>query len=405
MKRAANLFFVITWVMVSLTFLQTAPVATAAENVQSLREFLLASKNVAEVHPIDDFLTFVIPEKNMITGAIKGDFDEEFFRYCREKGAIEGQFTVADPLTRKESNAWTPLKLEEKNRYIHPQTGQPEKFSPDMLYRGIALKDGVLSPLRIKDYMDVVEVVKSDRNAPRSFIVKTKDSQPYLYKIKTIPAYNKIVMPPDGDLAKSITEIKDSRSGSLFKSAPGQKDADIFVYLTALCMKNKLTPKYFINEGEFVPVPDAYLKYFVNNTWQSGHFKVKLKEITSALDMFRFMADLGSERNKFTVWYFQGSGDRKFISKGSEERMVEEKGNITSRSQIVFVNNRDMEGIAFTPAAQKEEPPPKAAPAKKDEPVPKAPAETGSADKKEEPAKKETGAPQVPPAGSQQPEK
>jgi hypothetical protein len=381
MKRAAKHFLRIVIVMSCLAFLHAPSAVTAADNVPSLREFLLASKNVAEVYPIDDFLTFVIPEKNLITGAIKGDFDEEFFNYCKEKGAIEGKFAVTDPLTNKETNAWTPLKLEEKNKFIHPQTGQAEKFSPDLLYRGIALKDGVSSPLRVKDYMEITEVVKSERNAPRSLIVRTKDAQPHVYKIKTIPAYNKIVMPPDGDLAKTVSEIKDSRSGSLFKSAPGQKDADIFVYLTALCMKNKLTPKYFINEGEFVPVPDAYLKYFVNNAWQSGYFKVKLKEITSALEMFRFMADLGSERNKFTVWYFQGAGDKKFIAKGSEERTVEEKGNIASRFQIVFVNNRDMEGIFPAPSVKGEAP---------QQPS----AEKSGAEKKETPAKTEAGVPQ-----------
>ncbi|MDD5167336.1 MAG: hypothetical protein PHN75_00835 [Syntrophales bacterium] len=360
MKKAGICVLMNSIMVACLVFFQVASVALAASDARSLREFLVASKNVAEVHPIDDSLTFVIPEKNMITSGIKGDFDEEFFSYCREKGAIEVQSSVADPLTGKQSSSWLPLKLDEKERFAHPLTGEAEKFGLNMLYQGIAVKGASSMPLRIKDYMEVVEVFKSDRDIPRSFIVKTKAPQPFIYKIKSIPVYDKIVMPPDGELVKNVSEIKNSRSGGLFKAVPLQRDADIFVYLTALCLKNKLTPKYLINEGEFVPVPDSYLKYFINGAWQGGYFKVKLKEIAPALEMFKFMADLGADKNKFAVWYFAGQGDKKFVSRGSEERMVDAKGTVTVRPQIVFANNRGLEGIEFSPLAKKEEPAPAA---------------------------------------------
>ena len=367
MLRARIHSFINVTIFISLILLQVSSLALAADDAGSLRQFLTASKNVAEVYPIDDFLTLVIPDKNIVTSGIKGDFDKEFFTYCRAKGELEVQSSMPDPLTGKQSDAWTPLKLDEKERFTNPRTGGAEKFSFDMLYLGITVKGGAPMPLRIKDYMEIAEVFKSDRDNPKSFIVKTKAAQPFLYKIKSIPPYDKVVMPLDGDLAKNVSEIKDSRSGSLFKSAPLQKDADIFVFLTAICLKNKLTPKYLINEGEFVPLPGSYFKYLVNNAWQSGYFKVKLKEIPSNLEMFKFMADLDGGKNKFTVWYFQGQGDRKFVSKGAEERVVDEKGAIKVQPpQVAFANDRDLTGIEFAPI-KKDEPAPAAA-----QPVPEA---------------------------------
>ena len=398
MEKNRHRVFLIGTFIAGLFIIGAGSAVAADSSSQGLRGFLVGSTNVSEVYPIDDFLTFVIPEKSMIASGIKGDFDEQFLNQCKGKGALEGRFSVADPLTGKTSDTWLAFKVDEKDKFIHPQTGKEEKFSADMLYRGIPIKSGGSPvPLRIKDYMEVIEVFKTDKDAPRAFIVKTKDAQPFIYKIKTIPLYEKVVMPLDGELAKNVSEIRDSRSGGLFKSGPGQKDADIFVYLTAITKKVQSAPKYIVNEGEFVAIPDADLKYFVNNTWQNGYFKVKLTEIASALEMFKFMADLDGGRNKLSVWYFAGTGDKKFVSRGSEERSVDEKGNITAQSQIVFANNRGLDGIDFVPVTKKEEAP-NAAP-KKDEPAPKsAPAGKDSGTKKEEPMKNE---PVAVPAASQ----
>jgi hypothetical protein len=151
----------------------------------------------------------------------------------------------------------------------------------------------------------------------------------------------------------------------LFKSRVNLRDADVFVYLTALCRKFNLSPAYLINEGEFVPVDDANIKYFIKDTWQNGYCRIKLKEITSPLTMFKYMADLdlGRMADKFNRWYFGAAGSMKFVAIGSEERRIDEKGILSGQSQVNFVNERDFSGITFTAAEKKDTPAATATPA------------------------------------------
>ncbi len=349
MKRNIHGRIIISLVVCCLVLISYATALAAADGTKSLRDFLVSSKYVVSVYPIDDYHTFVVPETNMITSSIKGDFDDDFLAFCKAKGTLESRFLMSDPLTGKESNSWKVLELDKKNNYTNPKSGDREEFKPDMLYKGIPVKNSKTpAPVRIRNYMEIAEVFYLDKDKPRAFIVRTNDKQPFVYKADSLPAYNKLTMPMDGDLARNVTEIRKSREGGLL-SRPKQlfKDADIFVYLTALSKKFNLTPGYAINEGEFVPVAGATTKYLMDDKWQSGYFKVKLKEITSPADMFKFMADLGQEKNKFGVWYFWAAGDKKFVSKGEEERNVGDKGIVSSRFQVVFANDRGMEGIEY----------------------------------------------------------
>lgn len=349
MKRNIHGRIIISLVVCCLVLISHATARAAAEGTKSLRDFLVNSKYVVSVYPIDDYHTFVVPETNMITSAIKGNFDDDFLAFCRAAGTLESRFLMSDPLTGKESDSWKALELDKKNNYTNPKSGDREEFKPDMLYKGIPVKGAKSpAPVRIRNYMEIAEVFYLEKDKPRAFIVRTNDKQPFVYKADSLPAYSRLTMPMDGDLTRNVPEIRKSREGGLLRR-PKQlfKDADIFVYLTALCRKFNLTPGYAINEGEFVPVAGATTKYLVDDKWQSGYFKVKLKEITSPDGMFKFMADLGQEKNKFGVWYFWAAGDRKFVSKGEEERNVGDKGIVSSRFQVVFANDRGMEGIEY----------------------------------------------------------
>jgi hypothetical protein len=341
-------------VIICIVTLFAGQAFAAPPAAMSLRDFLVQSKNVTGVYPIDDNLTYVVPATGMIASGIKDDFDTEFLAFCRERGALEARFRGPDPITGKENDLWQPLSLDGKGKFANPKTGTVETFSGSMLYGGIAIKGAEPSPVRVKDYMEVIDVVKGDKDSPRAFVVKTKDKQPFTYKIESIPALSRVTIPPDGDLAKNVPEIMNSRKGGFFKTKPQhENDGDIFVYLTALARKHNLTLRYLLNEGEFVPVADATLKYFVNKSWQNGYFKIKLKETTSPFEIFKYMADIGPEKNKFTVWYIWATGEKKFVAKGSEERTVDEKGVVTGKSQVVFANDRGIDGITFTPAGKK----------------------------------------------------
>ena len=357
MKRLCRSFFVCIMLVTSFIF-SCLPVAIAAETpIKNLREFLVSLKSVSEVYPINDNLTFVIPKSGTLS-SIDGDFDEELLKFCRNHGTMEAEFVLADPLTRKQTKTWSALKLTSEGKFIHPVTGEEKTFKGNLLYLGIAVKGAVTAPVRVKDFMEVIEVFNVNK-APRTMIIKTKDKQPFLYKIDTVPSYDKIAMPPDGDIIKNVAEMKESKNASsLFKNRLSQGDADVFVYLTALCRKFNLTPKYIINEGEFIPVADAYIGYFVKDEWQSGYFKFKLKAISSPLDMFKYMAnlDLDQIKNKFNRWYFGGTGDKKFVALGSVEKRIDEKDVVSSQSLITFANDRGFDGIEYAAETKKDAP-------------------------------------------------
>lgn len=395
MRRTTRRIIIIAMFICYLLLNPFASVQAANEGAKNLRDFLINSKYVTDVYPIDEYHTFVIPETNLITSNIKGDFDDEFFGFCKNKGALESQILMSDPLTGKEITVWKTLDLDSKNSFTNPKTGNREALNPEMLYRGIPFKGSKSpAPVRVRDYLEISDVFYLDKNKPRAFIIKTKDKQSFVYKADSLPAYNKITMPVDGNLLENVAEIRNSRQGGLLiKSKQLFKDADIFVYLTALCKKHNLTPGYLINEGEFVSVAEATTKYLVDDKWQNGYFKIKLKEITSPLAMFKFMADIGQEKNRFIAWYFWATGDRKFVSKGEEERAVGDKGVVSNRFQIVFANDRGMEGIEYKREQKKDVSVEKDTQAKEAAPIKKdADTEKNAAIKKEEPVKKDATA-------------
>ena len=349
MKRIWSRCLFLAMFILFLALATTTPSIAAPEQAKTLREFLIADKNAGEVYPIDENHTFVVPEAGMISVGISGEFRAAFFKYCTGKGAMEARFKMADPLTGKEGESWQAITLDEKNTFAHPRTGNREKFTPDMLYKGIVVEgDGEVAPMRIKDFMEVIEVFKTEKGEPRAFIIRTKAPQPFLYRIGSIPELKNIALPADGNLTKTVKEIGESRKGGMFKSGPTQKDADLFVFLSALCVKDKLAARYAVNEGEFVTAPNASLKYFVNNTWQNGYYGVKIKEIESPLEMFKYMGGLDNGRNRLYIWYFWSEGAKKFLSRGAEERTVDEKEIVTSRFTTVFAKNRGRDDVPFT---------------------------------------------------------
>ncbi|MBI5643681.1 MAG: hypothetical protein HY954_09445 [Deltaproteobacteria bacterium] len=133
----------------------------------------------------------------------------------------------------------------------------------------------------------------------RFFLIKNNIPQPFVYRNSSIPSYDELSAPPNGQISGKYNII------------------DLFQYMSALCKKDNGKPAIVVSK-------------------RYGRF-VRLTQV-GAVEGFNYFLSSGEEKEP---WYFACEGKQKFIVEKDYKYSSEED------NKLFFYQNRGLEGIDF----------------------------------------------------------
>ncbi|MBI5389739.1 hypothetical protein HZB01_05170 [Candidatus Woesearchaeota archaeon] len=310
---------------------------TYGEESKSLREALIAESTVTRVYTIDDYHSLVVGELRTGGGDVTAEFDKKMQELCIKYGGVPelklDKEVDVDPITKKGYSGWLP----------------PDKVkSYDRFAVGWLLNR--YTP-RCNGVFEVTEKFGHSYKGHvyyESFLFKHNTSQPFLYKNPTLPAYDTIAIPPDGEFKLPL--IGEGFTGFL-KGLAGHNiyyGASMYQYASVLCRKNGGDMLFVIPGASFsgFASKEEALKQALQlglnkdsvNLYESidGSWNFSTPGLVEAKDALTAFINRFSKTNSSSM-IFACKGEKKFVIR------EDFKGDY----KAFFASNRGLEGVDY----------------------------------------------------------